>query len=118
MTLAPISTLRSKGRNASNGFCGCTLDQYLADEGVREKVQWNLAILGEALVTLRKIAPEIAKRVNDLPGAIALRNFLIHVYHAIDDEKVWDTTVKDLPIIIDQLEGLLAELDEASGKKA
>lgn len=91
---------------------GRTLDDYLADEGLRESVQWNLAILGEALAALRKIAPDVAGRVSDLPGSVSLRNFLIHVYHAIDDEKVWDTTVRDLPAIIGQIEVLLGELDE------
>ncbi|RYG32804.1 DUF86 domain-containing protein [bacterium] len=50
--------------------------------------------------------------LNDLPGSVALRNFLIHVYHAIDDEKIWDTTVSDLPDLIEQLERLLNELDD------
>ena len=37
----------------------------------------------------------------------AMRNFLVHAYHKIDTNIVWDTIQKDIPILLNELKSLL-----------
>ena len=68
---------------------GQTIDNYLANAMLRSAVERQLAIVGEALTVFRRLDPEVAVSINDLPRAIVLRNFLLHDYGAVDDEIVW-----------------------------
>jgi uncharacterized protein with HEPN domain len=38
-----------------------------------------------------------------------MRNRLVHAYHDIDPDIVWDTTTQDLPSLVAELTILLAE---------
>jgi uncharacterized protein with HEPN domain len=41
-----------------------------------------------------------------------MRHRIVHDYFAVDYQRLWDTVRGDLPPLIAQLEGLLAEVDE------
>ena len=41
-----------------------------------------------------------------------MRNILVHEYFAIDLNEVWQTVERDLPILKQQVESLLSELEE------
>jgi uncharacterized protein with HEPN domain len=87
---------------------GHTADDYNHDRKLRDSVQWNLAVMGEALSQLAKIDPPFAEQIVDYHAIIGLRNRLIHGYGAIDDEIVWDIVTKHLPKLRIQLEQMLA----------
>jgi len=36
-----------------------------------------------------------------------MRNFLVHAYHRIDTNIVWDTIQKDIPILLEEIKRLL-----------
>jgi uncharacterized protein with HEPN domain len=40
-----------------------------------------------------------------------MRHRLIHAYHDIDFDRVWDTVIDDLPPLVESIESLLAEND-------
>jgi uncharacterized protein with HEPN domain len=65
-------------------------------------------ILGEAASGLSdeviEANPEVRWR-----DIIAMRNRLIHGYHDVNLEIVWSTARRDLPVLIPQLERILAE---------
>jgi uncharacterized protein with HEPN domain len=69
-------------------------------------VERQFEIIGEALVGLRRVAPEVAAMVPDLPQIIGFRNVLIHAYGDIDSKEVWGTIENDLP----RLRNSVAEL--------
>jgi len=73
---------------------GRELQDYLADRQLRSAVERQFEILGEALSQLSKIAPELARRIPDLPQIVAFRNLLIHGYATVDHPMVWDTSVR------------------------
>ena len=54
-------------------------------------------IIGEALVCLRRIAPDVAAMVPDLAQIVGFRNVLIHAYGDIDAREVWGTIQNHLP---------------------
>ncbi|HKM68848.1 MAG TPA: HepT-like ribonuclease domain-containing protein [Stellaceae bacterium] len=86
---------------------GRTLDDYLADEMLSAAVERQFEIIGEALVGLRRIAPEAAAMVPDLPQIVAFRNVLIHAYGDVDSKEVWGTIQDDLPGLRDAVADLL-----------
>lgn len=88
---------------------GVILDEYIDDLLRRRAVEREFEILGEALGKLRRIDPETAERVPGLANAVGLRNVLIHGYAEVDDERIYDTAVKDLPMLTEALAQLMAE---------
>jgi len=51
---------------------------------VRQAVQWNFAVIGEALAHLHRIDAATAEQITGWRRIIGLRNQLIHGYGMID----------------------------------
>ncbi len=66
-----------------------------------------LEIIGEAAT---KISGPARSELPDLPwpDIAGMRHRLIHAYHDIDFDRVWDTVVDDLPPLVESLESVLA----------
>ena len=69
---------------------------YLADEMLRAAVERQFEIIGEALAGLRRVDPDLASGIPDLPRIVAFRNLLIHGYATVDDRLVWAVVERDL----------------------
>ena len=78
---------------------------------MRQAVERNFEIIGEALNRINKIDSETSSRIGDLPRIVAFRNILAHAYDMIDHEIVWGLIKADLPIILSTIESLLSEAD-------
>jgi uncharacterized protein with HEPN domain len=87
-------------------------DNYLADDMLRAAIERQFEIIGEALVRLRRIAPELADTIPDLAQIIGFRNALSHGYESIDAREVWDTVENDLPRLRDVVARLLQSAPE------
>jgi len=78
-------------------------EDFLADRMVRNAVERNLEIIGEAArcvsQTFRDSLPEIPWR-----AMIALRNVLTHEYGEIRNERIWLICKEQLAVLIQQLE--------------
>lgn len=88
------------------------LEHYLEDRLLRQGVERNFEIIGEALNRLRRDDPDVAALIGDTPRIVAFRNILVHGYDAIDHEIVWGLIQQDLPGLLHVVESLLAEVDE------
>ena len=89
-----------------------SLDDYLKNRVVRQAVERNLAIIGEAANRLRELDPETSHEITDIHQIIGLRNRLTHGYDdEIDDRLVWQTVQSSVPELRDQVETLLAAMD-------
>ncbi|MFA5771844.1 MAG: HepT-like ribonuclease domain-containing protein [Thermoplasmata archaeon] len=66
----------------------------------------SIEIIGEAAA---KVTNETKDRCTEVPWSniVAMRNRLIHVYFDIDNDRVWDTVTKDLPMLISLLEKIV-----------
>lgn len=73
----------------------------------------SVEIIGEAAT---KITKETKNKYPDLPWSdiIARRNRLIHVYYDIDLDRVWDTIIDDLPLLILALEAIVQREESGS----
>ena len=88
---------------------GSNLERWLPDARTRAAVERQSTIIAEALNRVRRIAPDLAARVRDLPRIIGFRNHLVHGYDVLDGQVVWEVVKDDVPEFIAGLDGLPAE---------
>lgn len=88
----------------ANGRTRADLD---ADEGLAHSLVRVVQIIGEAA----NHVDESTREGNpSIPWAeiIAMRNRLVHAYHDINLDIVWNTVREDLPLLIEQLEPIFS----------
>jgi uncharacterized protein with HEPN domain len=89
--LTDIKALTADGRHA-----------FETDRGAQQAVAYNLAVLGEAA---RVLSPSLRERHTEVPwrDVIAQRNVVVHEYHRLDLDSIWDTATHDIPGLDEQL---------------
>lgn len=87
---------------------GSTLDEYRGNRLLRQAVERNFEIIGEAVGRIARDDPAIAAQLGPYRQIIAFRNVLIHGYDVVDDEQVWRVIVNELPELERTTVGLLA----------
>jgi uncharacterized protein with HEPN domain len=87
---------------------GRSLPEFRSDSMLKSAVQWQLAVIGEALSQLRKLDEQIADRITDAWKIVGFRNQIVHGYHSISDEITWRVITDHVPILKRELEVLLA----------
>jgi uncharacterized protein with HEPN domain len=70
---------------------GKSLVDYGADRLLRQAIERNFEIIGEAIKRLAQHGAETAARIDDYRQIIAFRNVLIHGYDLVDHALVWST---------------------------
>lgn len=88
---------------------GSTLSDYRGDRLLRQAIERNLEIIGEAMGRIARLDAATASRVSEHRRIIAFRNRLIHGYDLLDDELVWSTVETEVPVLLLEVEGLLRE---------
>ncbi len=80
--------------------------RLLQDGTIRE-----IEIIGKAV---RHISKDIRKSYPEVPwqDIAGMRDKLIHGYFGVDIEKVWDTAKEDLPILKEQVKGILKDFGQ------
>lgn len=77
---------------------------YQSDDMLRSAVERKFEIIGEALNRLRDVDEEILERITDYRKIIGFRNVLAHGYDAVSDEIVWEITVHNLPVLLQDID--------------
>ncbi len=83
-----------------------SFEEFVASDLTVDAVLRHICLLGEAA---RYVPDEVAQACRDIPWPQirAMRNFVVHVYHAIRLETVWATATLDVPALIEPLRRLL-----------
>ena len=89
---------------------GVALEQFKQDRLLRQAVERNFEIIGEAVRRLEKDDPDTAARITDYRRIIAFRNVLIHGYDVIDPAIVWSAVADDLEPLLRDVQALLESL--------
>lgn len=111
-----LSDIRSAAVKILDKAGHVSADQYAADEDLQLIVERLFTILGEAAVRLQRHHPDVAAQLPRLRGPIAFRNFLIHVYDAIEHPKVWTIIREDVSPLIDEIKRVEAILSTGDQK--
>jgi uncharacterized protein with HEPN domain len=112
--MQPISRTLLEDVSRSCGYiaedtAGMSRDAYLSTRVVRQAVERNLEIIGEALIRLRRVDPATAQRISHIDQIIGLRNRLAHGYdREIDDELIWLTCRDSVPSLRDEIGRILS----------
>ncbi len=74
---------------------------------MRRAVEREFLIIGEAANRLKKEG--FGKILDNQKEIIAYRNFLIHAYDSVVDEKVWAIIMRHLPPLLEEVNQLLSQ---------
>lgn len=88
---------------------GVTYENFTKDRTLRQAVERNFEIIGEALNRLGRVDEQTAARIAHRERIIAFRNILIHGYDHVDSEVVWQVIRNNLPELVAQADALLHE---------
>ena len=86
-----------------------TVDDYIGDRAFRSAIERELQIIGEALLQLDKVSPEIAGQIPNYLNIIGFRHILVHGYDSLNPATVWN-------VIETKLEGLRAKIQSLPRK--
>ncbi len=89
---------------------GKTLDDYQRERLLRQAIERNFEIIGEAMNRLAQHAPDTAGRVSKPRQIIDFRNVLTHGYDLINHRVVWSTIDEEVPLLLAEVETLLSTL--------
>ena len=88
---------------------GMDMSAFISDKRTYHAVIYNLMIMGEAanMLTLefREAHSEVQWR-----QVTNMRNFLIHGYHNVEEDLVWEAVSKDLQPLREQIKRYLSEI--------
>lgn len=87
-------------------------EDFLRNQLLQDAVIRNLEIVGEASRNILRSYPEFAEANSGLPlkSACEMRNVLAHGYFEVDLDIVWQTIVRDLPMLAEQIRLILGKL--------
>jgi len=88
-----------------------TLDDYQRDRMLRQTIERNFEIIGEAVNRLAQHDPDTAARIRNHRQIVDFRNVLIHGYDLIDHRIVWSTVAEKIPVLLAEVESLLSGVD-------
>lgn len=90
---------------------GKTLADYHADRILRQAIERNFEIIGEAMKRVAQHDPDTVARIGDYRQIIAFRNVLIHGYDLVDHALVWSTIEQQVPALLRDITALLGSVD-------
>ena len=89
---------------------GETVARYKSDRAFRGAVERELQIIGEAMMQLKSLDPQLAVRFTEHEQIIGFRHVLVHGYFDLNADLVWAVIADKLPILRSELELALREL--------
>lgn len=102
-----LEDARDAGSFILFSVAGRTLDQFEADRLLRQAIERNFEIIGEALRRIAVADSDVAAQIGDTRRIIDFRNLIIHGYDRIDYELVWLVIQEKLPNLVSRIEDIL-----------
>jgi uncharacterized protein with HEPN domain len=85
---------------------GKSKEDYLGDNLLSAAIERKFITIGEAMTRLRDRHPEVFARISDANEIVKFRNFLVHAYDYVRDERVWIIVEKHLPTLDADIQAL------------
>jgi uncharacterized protein with HEPN domain len=107
-TRALLWDIQDGARTIQTFVAGKTQTDFLRNLLLRSAVERQFEIIGEAMTRLAKLDLKTAQRITEYRRIVGFRNVLIHGYDKIDDETTWRIVTNDLPLLVREVDALLA----------
>ncbi|MEZ3578255.1 MAG: DUF86 domain-containing protein [Muribaculaceae bacterium] len=78
---------------------------FCEDLCFRSAVQWEIAIIGEAMNRILKSCPDIP--ITSARRIVNTRNYLIHGYDSLKEDLIWAIVINHLPLLKSEVIQLL-----------
>lgn len=104
-----LEDIRDAAAFIISSTAGHTLEQFEGDRVLRQAVERNFEIIGEALHRIEGIDSDTAALIGDTHRIIGFRNLIVHGYDRIDYEIVWLIVHDNLPDLLSRVEDLLKD---------
>ncbi|UCE60694.1 MAG: DUF86 domain-containing protein [Phycisphaerales bacterium] len=88
-TLKWLEDVRDAGEYILSATQGKTLSDLSTDRTLRQAVERNFEIIGEAINRISRVDGGVAGQLTDRRRIVAFRNTLVHGYDNIDLKIVW-----------------------------
>lgn len=86
-----------------------TVEDYRNDRAFRSALERELQIIGEAMLQLDNIAPEVTKKIPEHRNIIGFRHVLVHGYDALDPVTVWNVVETKINGLRNKVQSILKE---------
>ena len=103
-----LEDIESACSNIIKYSCDLTQDEVFSDQMRLDAILMNFHIIGEAV---KNLPNDTRERYSDVPWRriSGMRDFVAHVYFALDLDIVWDTICTDVPELLDRVRGIIAD---------
>jgi len=81
--------------------------EFQKDLKTKRAIEWNIAMIGEAMSRILKQHPEIT--ITNARKIVDTRNRITHGYDTVSDEIIWAIVINDLPKLGEEVNRLLVE---------
>lgn len=79
--------------------------EFYSNVLLRQAVERNIEIMGEAMNRILKIEPEI--NITNARKIVDARNYIIHAYDSLSADILWSIIINHLPLLHKELKELL-----------
>ncbi|MBD2553732.1 DUF86 domain-containing protein [Limnothrix sp. FACHB-708] len=88
---------------------GMTMADFMASDEKQDAVLRRILVIGEAT---KRLSPEFRQRYPEIPWKeiAGTRDIIVHDYHRVDAERIWDVVQSDLPNLLNVLTSVDQEL--------
>lgn len=86
---------------------------FCSDKCFRSAVQWEIAIIGEAMNRILKIDANIP--ITSSRRIVNTRNYLIHGYDSLREDLIWGIVINHLPILKKEATDLISKYEIKEG---
>lgn len=91
---------------------GRSLADYERDRLLRSGVRYEMAVIGEAVVRIRKGSPDDLSRIPGWQRIVAFRNLVVHGYDSVEDPIVFAIATRDVPRLHREVMALLRDAED------
>ena len=110
-TLAYLADIVGACEAIARFLDGVEYAAYRGAELTRSAVERQLILIGEAVHALLRLEPSLADRISHARRIVDFRNQLAHDYAAVNHAVVWAIATREVPVLRQECEVLLAERD-------
>ena len=87
-----------------------TVNDYKNDRVFRSALERELQIIGEAMLQLDRVSPEMVEEISEHRNIMGFRHVLVHGYDSLDPNTVWNVVETKITVLLRQSKELLKQI--------